>query len=291
MLRTIHSTNQLSIYGAVSSWCDELAEQMHGQTSTGVDRSISEEMIGYQYNWIRKKLVLWCETNQGQMEPWETAWRDHLQRFGAGFFFKKTVCNGMYHRTGEDVNDGHGNFIASCTEYTLPRNHRDSEVKLWIQKFAQFRPVRDVKIICHSEVHGLEIQIPSTCGDSTNVWVVRYVNQLRYRDPEHSHEEADYECMQDTDQEQLTIQLESQYVYPKITFRFMNENGKTSLPMNAVTYTRGNLISQTLSENWYDMKIVETETEATSLKEIGSISFGKGRNNTRFQYWQNSCDK
>ena len=43
MLRTIHSGNQLSIYGAVSNWCIDLAEKMHGQTSTGVDTSISEE--------------------------------------------------------------------------------------------------------------------------------------------------------------------------------------------------------------------------------------------------------
>ena len=72
MLRTIHSTNQLSMYGAVSSWCIDVTEKMHGQTSAGVDRSISEEMIGYQNNWIRKKLVLSCETNQGQWEPRET---------------------------------------------------------------------------------------------------------------------------------------------------------------------------------------------------------------------------
>ena len=43
MIRTIHSASQLSIYGAVSSWCIDLAEKMHGQTSTEVDRSISEE--------------------------------------------------------------------------------------------------------------------------------------------------------------------------------------------------------------------------------------------------------
>ena len=32
-----------------------------------------KKMISYQNNWIRKKLVLWNETNQGQMEPFETA--------------------------------------------------------------------------------------------------------------------------------------------------------------------------------------------------------------------------
>ena len=42
-LRTITSANQLSIHGSVSCWCDDLAEKMHGQTSLGVDKSVSEE--------------------------------------------------------------------------------------------------------------------------------------------------------------------------------------------------------------------------------------------------------
>ena len=42
LLRTLHSANQLSIYGAVSSWCDDLAEKMPGQTSMDVDKSISK---------------------------------------------------------------------------------------------------------------------------------------------------------------------------------------------------------------------------------------------------------
>ena len=54
----------------------------------------------------------------------------------------------------------------------------------------------------------------------------------------------------------------------------MNENGQTSLPMNAVTYTRGNLVSQTLSENWYDMKIVETETDGNSLEIDNCVAQG-----------------
>ena len=57
-------------------------------------------------------------------------WREHLQRFEmltpeeqlrtvserAGFI--RTVSKGMHHQTGEDVNDGFGNFVASYREYT-----------------------------------------------------------------------------------------------------------------------------------------------------------------------------
>ena len=42
-MRTIHSANQLSIYGAVSSWCKDFTGNMQGQESTGVNMSTSEE--------------------------------------------------------------------------------------------------------------------------------------------------------------------------------------------------------------------------------------------------------
>ena len=42
LLRTIHTANQISIFGAVSSWCEDLVENVLGQTSMGVDRSISK---------------------------------------------------------------------------------------------------------------------------------------------------------------------------------------------------------------------------------------------------------
>ena len=71
--------------------------------------------------------------------------------------------------------------------------------KVWDQildtKYTEIGPVLDVKIICHPEDHhGLEIQISSTSGDNTNVWVVisrgpnRHVDELRYRDPDCSPE-------------------------------------------------------------------------------------------------------
>ena len=48
------------------------------------------------------------------------------------------------------------------------------------------------KVICHHNVHGIEIQIASTSGDKTKVWVVlsrssnRYVDEFRHRESEKS---------------------------------------------------------------------------------------------------------
>ena len=66
MLRTIHSANQLSVHGAVSCWCTDLAEKMHGETSTGRTDPFLKEMVSSQNNLIRKELVLWRETAQKQ---------------------------------------------------------------------------------------------------------------------------------------------------------------------------------------------------------------------------------
>ena len=47
----------------------------------------------------------------------------------------------MYYKIGEDVNDGFGNFIASCRECTLSRTHPDFDAKLWIYKYTEIGPV------------------------------------------------------------------------------------------------------------------------------------------------------
>ena len=40
--RTIHPANQLSIYGAVVDWCEELAQQIPGQSYSSPEKSIAK---------------------------------------------------------------------------------------------------------------------------------------------------------------------------------------------------------------------------------------------------------
>ena len=67
ILRTIHSANQLSINGAVSSWCIGLSGRMQGQESTAMNMSITEE------NEQPSQPLNPQEAHQGQKEPRETA--------------------------------------------------------------------------------------------------------------------------------------------------------------------------------------------------------------------------
>ena len=51
----------------------------------------------------------------------------------------------------------------------MPRVHFISDPSC---KYTEIGHVLDVKVICHHKVHGIDIQIPSTSGDTTKVWVV-----------------------------------------------------------------------------------------------------------------------
>ena len=128
VLRTIHSANELSIYGAVLSWCIDLAETMRGQTSAGVDRSISKENDQLSKQLDPQEVGSLARNQPQTPGAAGNCCRDHLQRLEmmnpdeqlqtvceqAGFI--RPVSEGMYYRTGVNVNDRFGNLIASCRE-------------------------------------------------------------------------------------------------------------------------------------------------------------------------------
>ena len=100
---------------------------MPGQTSLGVDKSISkvnEQLTKH----LDPQEVGWYKTRTE--EAAENCWRDHLERCkmldpdeqfstiyeSVGLI--RPVSVGMYYRSGDDMNDGFGNLTASCREYT-----------------------------------------------------------------------------------------------------------------------------------------------------------------------------
>ena len=111
LFRTIQSAKQLSIYGAVSSWCDELAEQMLGQTSLRVDKSISKVNDQLSKHLDPQEFGSLVQNQTRTEEAAGNCWRDHIQRFkmldpdkqvraineSAGFI--RPVFVGMYYRT------------------------------------------------------------------------------------------------------------------------------------------------------------------------------------------------
>ena len=146
-------------YGAVSSWCEELAEKMLGQTSLGVDNSISKVNDQLSKQLDPQDIGSVVQNQPRTEEAAGNCWRDHLQRFKmldqdeqfrticdlAGF--TRPVSVGMYYRTSDDVNDEFGNLTASRRKYTLLRARQDSVVKLWIQRHREIGPVRNSDLL------------------------------------------------------------------------------------------------------------------------------------------------
>ena len=95
----------------------------------------------------------------------------------------RKVSIGQYFRTIHDVDDGLGGMTRSCREYTLLRDHQDSDFVGWISGHTRIGPVCQVKIRCCLDPNGIEIQVPSTSRDGSNSWNVlsrgpnRYVNE------------------------------------------------------------------------------------------------------------------
>ena len=84
--------------------------------------------------------------------------------------FVRTVSKGMSHKTSEDVDDGFGNFLASCREYIFSRTHPDSDAKLSIYKYTEIGLVLDDKDVCHHNVHGIERSLNTWRQDPKLVW-------------------------------------------------------------------------------------------------------------------------
>ena len=165
---------------------------MHGQESTGVNLSFQKKMNGYHNSWIRKKVVLWQETSQdtrsrGKLlaRSFETIRNDDSTKNSFAPKAKDQDSSGqslkeMYCRIGEDVNDGFGILLhhAKSTHYLgvieIPKQNFDLQAHSYWSSSG-------VKVICHHNVSGLEIQIPSTSGDNTKVSVVisRRLKSLR----------------------------------------------------------------------------------------------------------------
>ena len=229
LFRTLHSANQLSIHGAVSTGVKNLLKRFLVNSFTS-GRVILKRTTSYRKSWIRKKWIPWYVIERGLREQLETActiiWNDSedwiqksnsVKLESAGFM--RLVSVALRYRNIQEVDDGFGDRTRSCREITLSHGDPRSAVKLWIKSCTEIGPVLEVITICHIEIHGIGIKIPSTCGGNTNSWVVisrlpnRSVDELRYTDPDSSpanFEEADYGSTEETHARQPMTQSRSQ---------------------------------------------------------------------------------
>ena len=140
----------------------------------------------------------------------------------------------MRYRTTDDVKDGFGSRTGSCRKYTSPRAHPDSPVKLWIKRDTEIGPVLEVKTFCHLDVHGIEIQIPSTSRDNYNArWSFPVVQTVTWKSYDtmiqiilqEALKKLIMEAFRKLMQNSRLFNRDLSVVYPKTIFLFAKGNG------------------------------------------------------------------
>ena len=164
--RTIHSANQLSIYGAVSSWCEEFGLRPNEREKRGREREPTSERLVAKENEQLLKRVKPQELNSLVQTPRSdnlasgNRLRECLKRFET---LEKDI-----QFTIPDVDDGFGDRTPACRKYTLLRENSDSRVYATTLGPTFIGPVLQVHIIQHLGINGIETQIPSTTTKKSN---------------------------------------------------------------------------------------------------------------------------
>ena len=193
LFRIIHSVNQLSIYGAVSNWCEQYglrANEKGQERFLGKGEAVNKEKI---------KSVISQEVNSSVSSPRQASGnrlRENIQDLEslsetiqftnvcelASFWY--LVSTGVSHKTKPDEDDGFGEPIPVCRGYTLPRATPLSRAHAEIPGETIIGPVIEVHVMQVFGTHGLAIETPSPNSPKRTSWVLisrgnsRFVDEL-----------------------------------------------------------------------------------------------------------------
>ena len=186
ILRTVISSNQLSVYGALSEMCEELAwgisfrskgtgkpvaphnlETMVMPLELSTTDRISQTDVRVQGNMLREYEQKFANLTEHL----------HLTKLCSNAGLAKTVENVKYFTTHDDTELDR--LKGSCWEYTLSRSDQSSQVKRWIRGNTKISPLLDAIDCYHLGLCGVEImiEIESFFDDKTCSWV-RIVNGI-----------------------------------------------------------------------------------------------------------------
>ena len=113
----------------------------------------------------------------------------------------------MSHNSKPDKDDGFGDPIPLCREYTLPRANPLSRAYAAILGETIVGPVIEVHVVQMFGTHGLEIEVPSPNHPKRTSWALisrgesRFVDELHIPDVGHSLASARLLCEQENAQE------------------------------------------------------------------------------------------
>ena len=213
MFRTIHSANQLSVDGAVSSWCEEFGLKPNERDTTSErfttkeNEQILKEVTPQEVNLLvqtpRNDDPVSGKRLRERFQNFETLEKDfQFTRVCVDPSFFQRVSIGMHYKTASDVDDGFGDRTPACREDTHPRADPHFRIYAAIPGRTIIGPVLQVRIVQFLGTHGIEIYVPSATRPDRNSWVVicpgknRFVDELRLKDP--GHNPASTELLRET---------------------------------------------------------------------------------------------
>ena len=131
LFRTIHSANQFSICGAVSSWCEDFAQRTPNQKESTMEKFAAKENEQRLKNVKPQEVNSLvqtprsdnhssdCENVFSDLKHWRK--KSTFTRVGEDATFARRVSIGMSFKTNPDADDGLGRpkTPRACREYTL----------------------------------------------------------------------------------------------------------------------------------------------------------------------------
>ena len=171
IFRIIVFANQLSLYGAVATVCEEF--ETHQDGSGEPDVLMGQSIVLSE---IKAEVPLQNEIPSHQnvlLQRYEEriellSQENKVSKFCMDAGFIHVVEIGQYFMTKDT---GEQFFARACREYTLPRSDESSQPKGWIQGNTRIGPVLEVTTSCLYGKHGVEIRIWSLSEDNTHSWV------------------------------------------------------------------------------------------------------------------------
>ena len=173
VFRIIISANQLSIFGAVATKCEEF--ETHQDGSGERDVLMGQSIVLGE---IKAEIPLQNENSSYHQIIWQQYMErieslspeSKVSRFCMEAGFMRVVEVGQYFMT-KDTGDFRQFRSVACREYTLPRDDPASQPKGWIQGNMRIGHVLEVTTSFQYGKHGIEIRIWSVGQDNSQSWV------------------------------------------------------------------------------------------------------------------------
>ena len=187
--KTMHSANQLCIYGAVTKWCETNSEES-GQSrfesarKTSPESQIKQEDLKSLIDILRLPDASGNRMLQSLKDFNSISFMNKTEYLRTTAKFHHPIEKGNHYVTIILEDDGWGKGTSMCKEYTAPRHREDSKPYLSIDANREIGPFLNIWTATIIDFPGFEVQVPSLSSPGHSEWILisrghdRFVNEI-----------------------------------------------------------------------------------------------------------------